>query len=48
MAPKGGSGLAGSGFNFLPSGATSGTGTLTLTVAGESDIQIDAVTGYVR
>ncbi|HLA35692.1 MAG TPA: GspH/FimT family pseudopilin [Rhodocyclaceae bacterium] len=46
--PRTGSGLAGDSFNFLPSGATSGANTLTLTVSGANDIQIDAVTGYVR
>lgn len=47
-APRGGGVLAGAGFNFLASGATSGSGTITLTVAGADDIRIDAVTGYVR
>lgn len=46
--PHGGSGLGGSGFNFLPSGATNGSGTITLTVAGASDINIEAETGYVH
>lgn len=48
MTPKGGSGLAGTDFNFLPGGSTDQTGTITLTVAGASNIDIDAVTGYVR
>lgn len=48
-APRGGSGLAGTGFNFLASGAASGTGTHTLTITNAaSSIQIDAATGYVR
>ena len=46
--PRGGSGLAGSNFNFLASGSTNGSGTLTLTLAGAADIKIDAATGYVR
>lgn len=45
---RGGSGLGGSGFNFLASGATGGSGTLELTVDGADPIKIDAVTGYVR
>lgn len=48
MNPKGGSGLAGSGFRFLASGRTNQSGTLTLTVSGANNIQVDAVTGYVR
>ena len=48
VTPRGGSGLGGSSFNFLSSGATNGTGTLTLTLTGATNIQIDAVTGYVR
>lgn len=46
--PRGGSGLAGTGFNFLASGASSGAGTLTLTVTGAADIKVDAATGYAR
>lgn len=46
--PRGGSGLTGTGFNFLASGAASGTGTHTLTVENAADIKIDAATGYVR
>ena len=48
VTPRGGSGLGGSGFNFLASGATNGAGTLTLTLTGATNIQVDAVTGYVR
>jgi MSHA pilin protein MshC len=49
VTPRGGSGLGGpASFNFLASGATSGTGTLTLTIANAADIKIDAATGYVR
>lgn len=48
--PRGSSngGLAGSSFNFLASGATSGSGTLTLTLTNAADIKVDAATGYVR
>lgn len=51
--PRGSSsgGLAGTGFstfNFLASGATSGSGTLTLTLTNAAPINIDAATGYVR
>ena len=51
--PRGssGGGLAGTGFStfsFLASGATSGTGTLKLTLADAAEIKIDAATGYVR
>jgi MSHA pilin protein MshC len=48
--PRGSSngGLAGSSFNFLASGATSGSGTLTLTLTNAADIKIEAATGYVR
>jgi MSHA pilin protein MshC len=46
--PNGGSGLSGSNFNFIASGATNQTGTIELTVSGERNILVDAVTGYVR
>lgn len=46
--PVGGTGLGGSSFKFLASGATDQSGTIALTVAGASNISIDAVTGYVR
>lgn len=46
--PRGSSGLAGTGFNFLASGATSGAGTHTLTITDAADIKIDVATGYVR
>ena len=48
VTPRGGSELAGTGFNFLASGAASGTGTHTLTITDAADIKIDAATGYVR
>lgn len=47
-SPRGGSGMTGSAFNFLPSGATNQTGTIVIGVADASEIKIDAVTGYVR
>jgi MSHA pilin protein MshC len=47
--PRGGSGLAGTDFNFLASGNTSGSSPHTLTISGgASDILIDNETGYVR
>jgi len=46
--PRGGSGLGGTSFNFLASGAASGTGTHTLTITDATDIKVDAATGYVR
>lgn len=48
FTPRGGTGLGGSSFKFLGSGATDQTGTIALTVTGESNIQVDAVTGYAR
>ncbi len=48
FSPRGGSGLGGSHFKFLASGATDQTGTITLTVSGETNIHVDAMTGYVR
>lgn len=47
-AAVGGTGLSGSSFKFLASGATDQSSTITLTISGASNISIDPVTGYVR
>ena len=46
VTPRGSSGLDGTSFNFLASGAASAGAPLTIT--GADPIQIDAATGYVR
>ena len=46
--PRGSTGLGGSNFRFTASGATDQAADVSLTVVGENNITVDAVTGYVR
>ena len=49
-APRGGSGLAGSvaSFEFTPLGSINPATAVTITIAGSSNIQVEAGTGYVH